>query len=59
MMDGYELYIIMNNRSLINPLPIYHIIRILWYVPQEGVQSQFWLCDKILKEISYRDDSTK
>ena len=58
-MSGYELYVNMNNKYFINPLPIAQIIHILWYVPQEDVQSQFWLCDEILKEISYRDDSTK
>ena len=57
-MDGYELYVNMNKKVL-NTLPISQIIHILWYVPQEDVQSQFCLCDKILKEISYRDDSTK
>ena len=59
MMRGYELYVTLNNKYLINPLPISHILHILLYVPQEDVYSQLLECDEIFKAISYRYDSTK
>ena len=46
MMAGYELYVIMNDKSLINFLPITHMIHILWYVKQKDVQSKLCLCKK-------------
>ena len=58
-MSGYELYVNMNNKYFINPLPIAQIIHIIWYVPQEDVYRQFCLCDETLKAVSYRYYSTK